>query len=124
MAETVNPTKPGPHNHLGNRIAPRDTPAPQIDKVFGVDAPIIEGLPIEVGHGCKSISWQLAEHVLRIFATEGREASRALMLKLLTNKTINQGELAVELIARNLLSQKAAAGRRALEAFAPAGPGN
>jgi hypothetical protein len=123
MGDTPHPTRAGMHNHIGSAVK-RAVPAPHIDRVFGVDAPIIEGLPIEVGHGCNPVPWQLAEHVARIFATEGRDAARALMLKLLLHTGIDQLAFANELVARNLMSVKTADGRRALEAFAPVGPGN
>jgi hypothetical protein len=122
----ANPTTPGPHNHLGSRPAPRD-PATEhrlIDKVFGVDAPIIETLPIEIGSGCMPVEWQLAEHVLRVFVAGGRDPSRALVLKLLSNKTIDQQKLAAELTARNLMSEKTAAAKRTLDQFTPAGSPN
>lgn len=123
MGDTPHPTHPGPHNHIGSAVK-RAVPAPHIDRVFGVDAPIIEGLPIEVGHGCNPVPWQLAEHVARIFATEGRDASRALILKLLCNTGVDQPALARELVARGFMSTRTAEARRALEAFAPVGPGN
>jgi hypothetical protein len=96
--------------------------------VFGVDAPVIEGLPIEVGHGCKSVEWQLAEHVRRIFVANGRDAARQLLLRLLElsskSDSIDQQRLAAELVERDLLSHKTAAAMRALDEFLPAGAAN
>jgi len=105
MGETATPTTPGIHNHLGSRTVART----QFDRVFGVDAPITEGLPIEVGHGCKPVEWQLAEQVLRVFVENGSDESRVLLLRLLSNSSINQERLAAELVARNFMSQKTAA---------------
>ena len=121
MGDTANPTTSGMHNHLGPQAVPRD---PQIDRVYGVDAPIIEGVPIEVGHGCKSAEWQLAEYVMRIFAANGREVSRVLLLKLCTNEIIDQEKFAEELVTRGLMSEKTAAAARAFEEFSPSGTPN
>jgi hypothetical protein len=126
MGDTANPTTPGPHNHLARLPAPRDpaNPRAEIDRVFGIDASVIEGLPIEVGHGCKSVAWQLAEHVRRAWAENGRAQARALILKLCANKSVDQGSLAEELVARGLMSAKTAASSRALEEFSPSGTPN
>jgi hypothetical protein len=109
MADTANPTTPGAHNHLGHAPA-----SPQM----------IEGLRIEDGHGCKPIEWQIAEHVLRIFVANGRDESKALLLKLLSNNGINQEIFAAELVARGLMSAKTVASERALDEFTPSGSPN
>jgi hypothetical protein len=69
MAEGPNPTRPGIGNHLGGPPPARDpaNPRREIDRVFGVHAPVILGVPIELGHGCLPVESQLAEHVLRIW---------------------------------------------------------
>ena len=122
MGDKPNPTTPGPHNHLGAK--PRRSPDPQFDRVFGVDAPIIEDLPIEVGSGCHSVAWQLAEHVLRVFASDGRDAAAELMKRLLVAQGFDMHQFRTELAARNLLAPDTAAKVRALDEFVPSGRTN
>jgi hypothetical protein len=75
MGDTPNPTSAGPHNHLGPK--PHRAPDPRIDRVFGVEAPIIAGAPIEVGSGANPVEFQLADYLAGIRATDGDDAMRA-----------------------------------------------
>src|ERR1700733_10831362 len=63
------PAMPIPTGKLGDGRPATGKPTNErrdIDKVFGVDAPIICGLPIEVGSGALEVEQQLVEHVRRI----------------------------------------------------------
>jgi len=106
MAETANPTTSGLHNHLHAPRQAHDPHSPRkvIDAVFGDEAPIIEGLPIEVGHGCLLLEDQLAEHVKRLWKTEGAEAARAMQDRLLANKTVVPERLEAALAKRGVAS--------------------
>ena len=91
MAETANPTTPGMHNHFNPQRRPHDpsNPRKEIDRVFGEDAPIIEGIAIEVGHGCQPVANQLVNRVLAIHNTDGANAARALLKKLMAGGYFN-----------------------------------
>lgn len=99
----VNPTKPGIHNHLHRPVRPHDpaNPRPAIDRVFGDEAPIIEGLPIEVGSGAPPAEAQLAQHVLHVHKRDGAAAARALIEKL-CKAQINQRAFREQLEAYGL----------------------
>jgi hypothetical protein len=75
----------------------------EIDKVFGVDAPIICGLPIEVGSGALEVEQQLAEHVLRIRREDGDAAAWAIRDRLLVAAGFNMAKLKHALVRRDLL---------------------
>ena len=126
MAEGPNPTRPGRHNHVSPLVAPHDPAVGRrhIDQVFGVNAQIIEGVPIEDGHGCLPVETQLAEYARRLFVENGRDAARAWLLQALANTTINQKKFATELVARGLISEKTADASRMLDEFSPSGSAN
>jgi hypothetical protein len=105
MAEGPTPTSSGPHNHVSP--LPRDYQSRgDVDKIFGVDAKIIEGLPIEQGSGCLLLEWQLAEHVMRIYHDVGDDAAWAMRDRLLVANGVNRAKLERELIVRDLLPKK------------------
>ncbi len=112
MAETANPTTPGMHNHFNPQRRPHDpaNPRKEIDRVFGEDARIIEGLPIEVGHGCRSVEDQLVQHLMRIKKTDGNDSAWAMRDKLLVIGNINQEKFKAGLVSQGLLALAAAAG--------------
>jgi hypothetical protein len=125
MADGANPTMPGIHNHFRRPVRAHDPANPRklVDRVFGDEAPIIEGLAIEVGHGALSPARQLAEHVVRIFRTEGREAARIIIGKLF-KAPIDQTELRAALEARGLIYPIPAAARRGFDELKPNGAPN
>jgi hypothetical protein len=104
MARTANPTVPGAHNHLGPRPrADVDNTRTAINSVFGADAHVIEGLPIEVGHGALEIEAQLAAHVARIVRDQGEEAAGAMVERLEQNGRVRRQNLSRELLARGMI---------------------
>lgn len=128
----TNPTTPGMHNHLHPPEALPDPSNPRkaIDRVFGVDAPIIEGIPIEVGHGSLPVEVQLAEHVARIKAAEGEVAARSLIRKLLasfalpTPPQFNSAAFHAELVSRGLARPIPEAARKGFDESQPSGAPN
>jgi len=96
-------TTPGLHNHLSPRIRPADPSRRHIDAVYGEDAPVIEGIPIEIGVGALAREEQLAEHALRIWRTDGAAVARNLILRLLAHDNVNVDRLKTELVRRNLM---------------------
>jgi hypothetical protein len=122
----TNPTTPGSHNHLHPPVRPHDAANPrrEIDKVFGDEAPVIEGLPIEVGHGAKPVEWQLAQHLLRVLREDGADAARALFHKLRGAAGFNQRSLDAELVAVGFMASKTADAAKRLDEFQPGGTAN
>ncbi len=120
----TNPTTPGIHNHLTPPARAHDPANPRkaVDRVFGDQAPIIEGLPIEVGHGALPTEAQLAEHVVRIRGTEGDDAARGLIKRLFASSQVNQPRFRVELEARGLAKPIPAAQRREFDELKPGAP--
>jgi len=94
---------PGIGNHISPRRRPPDSSRKSIDAVFGEDAPVIEGLPIEIGVGALPVEEQLAEHALRIWRTDGDPAARRLILKLLAHDNVSVDRLKIELVRRGLM---------------------
>ncbi len=113
-------TTPGMHNHISRARA--DQPRRTIDAVFGVDAPIIAGLPIEVGHGAKSAEWQLAEHLVRIRSADGDDALRTTYERLIGVGGFDMAALNAELVARGLKAVQRAMSDEARKTFEQALP--
>jgi len=92
---------------IGTHIfPPRRPPDPDrklVDQIYGVDAPLIEGVPIEIGVGALSREQQLADHVAHIRQTDGDLAARRLILKLLAHDGVNVEKFRLECVRRNLL---------------------
>lgn len=101
------PDMPIPTGTFGDGRPPTGKPENHrvhIDQVFGVDAPVIEGVAIEVGSGAKSVEWQLAEHVVRISREDGLSAAWAIRDRLLVAPGVNRSKFDDELVARNALT--------------------
>ena len=92
---------------IGTHIfPPRRPPDPDrkvVDQIYGVNAPLIEGVPIEIGVGALAREEQLAEHALRIWRTDGDLAARRLILKLLAHDNVSVDRLKIELVRRGLM---------------------
>jgi hypothetical protein len=123
MAEGPNPTTPGAHNHLN--LVPKDYRSRgEIDRVFGTDAPVICGCPVEVGSGARSTEWQLAQHVLRVRNEQGVYAARALFHKLRDATGVNQRSFDAELVAVGFMAKATADAAKALDEYKPDGTAN
>ena len=109
MTDKPNATTAGIHNHVGPKTAPN---------------PFIEGCLIEDGHGAEPVPVQLAEHVRRVFVSEGRDAATALVRRLLVAQGFDMHQFRTELAARNLMAPDTAAKVRALDEFVPSGRTN
>src|SRR5215471_8178554 len=102
---TANPTTPSiPLGGPPPLLDPANPRRSDIDKVFGVHAPIICELPIEIGHGALKLEAQLAEHVLRIYRDDGGDAAWKMRDRLLVADGVDRNRLESELVARNLLT--------------------
>jgi hypothetical protein len=123
MAEGPNPTRSGPHNHT-SPLSKDYQSRGDIDKVFGVDAPVICGCPIEVGSGARETEWQLAQHILRVRKEEGVDAARALFYKLRDAAGFNQRKLDAELVAVGFMAQATAEAAKKLDEYTPDGTAN
>lgn len=112
----TNATTPGPHNHHLHPARVRD--------------PRIEGLLIEDGHGSKPTEWQLAEHVARIWRTEGDDAARAMIKRLLasfassTPPQFNAAAFRTELESRGLVQPISETARKVFDKLKPSGAPN
>jgi hypothetical protein len=97
------------HNHLGG---PRRLPL------------TIEGLPIEDGHGCMPVEWQLAQHIARIRLKDGDDCAVALFKKLRTALGVNQRLFDAQLVRVGFMAEATAAAAAKLDAYEPGGPAN
>jgi hypothetical protein len=95
------------------------TVRPGVDQVFGIDAPVICGLPIEIGSGAKSPVWQLARHLARIRSENGDDAARALFQQLRNEPGVDQRSLDAELVLTGFMAAKTAEGAKELDEYQP-----
>ncbi len=98
------------HNHFNPQRRPHDpaNPCKHIDRVFRDDTPIIEGLPIEVGHGCLPVANQLVNRVLAIQNTDGDITARALLKRLMAGGHFNSRNAINLLVGSGLMSEDTA----------------
>jgi hypothetical protein len=120
MAEGPIPTSPGLHNHI-SRVPQGYQSRGNVDKVFGVDAPVICGCPIECGSGARETEWQLAQHVLRVLKESGADAARALFYQLRDAAGINKRKLDAELVDCGFMAKETAEAGKRLADFQPGG---
>ena len=90
-------------NHISPRRRPPDPSRKSIDAVFGEDAPVIEGIPIEIGVGALSVEEQLANNVARVRQDDGDQVARRLILNLLAHDNVSVDRLKIELVRRGLM---------------------
>jgi hypothetical protein len=122
MAEGPIPTRPGLH-HI-SRVPRGHQSRGDVDKVFGVDAPVICGCPIECGSGARETEWQLAQHILRVLKESGADAARALFYQLRDAPGFDQRKLDAELVDCGFMAKETAEAGKRLADFQPGGISN
>ena len=123
MAEGPIPTRPGLHHHI-SRVPRGHQSRGDVDKVFGVDAPVICGCPIECGSGARETEWQLAQHILRVLKESGADAARALFYQLRDAPGFDQRKLDAELVDCGFMAKETAEAGKQLAEYQPGGTPN
>jgi hypothetical protein len=123
MAEGPIPTRPGLRNHI-SRVPQGHQSRGDVDKVFGVDAAVICGCPIECGSGARETEWQLAQHILRVLKESGADAARALFYQLRDAPGFDQRKLDAELVDCGFMAKETAETGKQLAEYQPGGTPN
>jgi hypothetical protein len=111
--------------HLGPPASHDPTnPRKHIDAAYGCEAPVICGLPIEVGSGAKSTEWQLARHLVRVRVESGTSAAVALFNELRAVGGFDQRTFDGELVAAGFMSQSTADAAKKLAEYSPSDAAN
>jgi hypothetical protein len=115
------PAMPIPTGQFGDGRTATGKPTNErrhIDQMYGTEAPIICGLPIEVGSGALEVEQQLAEHVLRVHREDGDAAAWIIRDRLLVAAGFNRAKLKHALVRRDLLPPEEEPSTAAVEQLA------